>query len=259
MKFVLAAILTLFILIARGQGRYLTYRNDQNAYYNESNLNVNAFFEPKINEITLNNDSTFEFWSRPNSSCFTWQRYKGTWKKEKDTILFYDNYEVVENDMSVTYKKGNKQKYSINFFTDKNSEFKNKEIKVQYIYDYNTHLEDTGKTFYTNTNSVIEIPFQNIPNRNKLAAIRIEYLLNYKDRRFGYLTENKVINVGKGDLPNIIRVELIENPKKEIVYRKIKAVVKNNTIAIVSTRKSKTTLPDYHEEIMFESSYALDK
>ncbi|HTD97810.1 MAG TPA: hypothetical protein VK668_00920 [Mucilaginibacter sp.] len=259
MRPILTVILTLFIVVAFGQGKHLTYINYQNAYYNKSTLKEDAFFESKINEITLKADSTFEFWSRPNMSCFTWREYKGNWKKEKDTILFYDNYEVVENNMKVTYKKSNKRKYHINFFTDKNCDFTNKEIKIQYIYDYNAHLEDTGKTFYINTNSVIEIPFQEIPNHNKLAAIRIEYLLNDKEKRYGFLTENKTLNIKNGDLPNVIGVELIENPRKEIVYRKIKAVIQNNTIIIVSTTKSKVTLPDYHEEIMFENSYALNK
>jgi hypothetical protein len=254
-RFMPSIILILFAQSLFGQ----TYRNSLNAYYNKSNLSGNAFFEPKINEITFNTDSTFEFWSRPNMSCFTWHQYKGTWKKEKDTILFYDNYEVVENDMRVTYNKNNKQKYRISFFTDKNSGFKNKEIKIQYVYDYNAHLEDSEKILYLNTNNVIEIPFHDIPNHDKLAAIRIEYLLNYKEKRFGYLTENHTINVRNGDLPNVIGVELVENPKKEIVYRKIKAVIQNNTIVIVSTTKNKTMLPDYHEEIMFEDSYALDK
>jgi hypothetical protein len=52
-------------------------------------------------------------------SCFTWHEYNGIWKKGKDTIMIYDNYEVVENDMKITYRKNNKKKYQISFFTDK--------------------------------------------------------------------------------------------------------------------------------------------
>lgn len=259
MRFLSSIILILFAQSLFGQNKPITYSNSLNAYYNKSALNKAPFFEPKINIITLNADSTFEFWSMPNASCFTWSQYKGTWKKEKDTIQFYDNYEIFENDMRVTYKKDNKQEYHINFFTDRNSEFKNKEIKIQYVYDNNAHLEDVEKIFYLNTINEIKISFHDIPNHDKLAAIRIEYLLNDKEKRFGYLTENEILNLKKGDLSNIIGVEFIENPKKETVYRKIKGVIKNNAIVVVSTKKNKTTLPDYHREIMFENSYALDK
>ncbi|NCD71574.1 hypothetical protein [Mucilaginibacter agri] len=218
-----------------------------------------GFFEPKVNEITLNTNSTFDFWCRPNVSCFTWQEYKGIWKKCKDTILFYDNYEVVENDLRVTYEKNSERKYHIHLFTDKKSELKNKEIKIQYIYDYNSHLENVENILHLDENNDLEISFQDISSIDKLAAIRIEYLLNKEQKRFGYLTQNKIVNIKNGDLPNIIRVELVENPKKEIVYRTIKGLVQNDSLVIVSTAKSKITLPDYHSEIMFEKSYTLDK
>jgi hypothetical protein len=262
-----STILIFFGQILFAQNKLVTYSNPQNTYYNkdtsnsvkEGPLKGVAFFEPKVNEITLNNDSTFDFYSRPNVSCFTWQEYKGTWKKSKDTILFYDNYEVVENDVRVIYKKNNEHKYHIHFFTDKKSELKNKEIKIEYVYDYSAHLKDVEKLLHLNKNNELEISFQDISSIYKLAAIRIEYLLNDNQKRFGYLTQNKILNIKNGNLANIIKVEFVENPKKEIVYRTIKGLVQNGALVIVSTTKSKITLPDYHSEIMFEKSYALDK
>ena len=266
-SFISSTILIFFGQILFAQNKLVTYSNPQNAYYNkdisnslkEGPLKGLYFFEPKVNEITLNTDSTFDFWSRPNVSCFTWQEYKGTWKKSKDTILFYYNYEIAENDMRVTYKKNSEHKYNIHFSTDKKSGLKNKEIKIQYVYDYDAHLEDFEKILNLDRNNELEISFQDITSINKLAAIRIEYLLNDEQKRFGYLTQNKIINKKNSDLPNIIRVEFVENPKKEIVYRTIKGIVQNGVLVIVSTAKSKTTLTDYHSEIMFEKSYALDK
>lgn len=142
--FILSIILMFLGQTLCAQNKLVTYRNPRNSYDNKdtSNTITNStlkglvFLESKVNEITLNGDSTFDFWSRPNVSCFTWQEHKGTWKKSKDTILFYDNYEVVENDVKVIYQKNNEHTYHINFLTDKNSGLKNKELKVQYIYDY---------------------------------------------------------------------------------------------------------------------------
>lgn len=259
----LALILTIVGQTVSGQNKAITFSNSLNAYYNKTEpkdtlLGI-RFFEPKINEITLNPDATFEFWSRPNLSCFTWRSYKGTWKKNNDTLLFYDNYQIEENDTKATYKRDSRQEFIITFKTDKGSLLKNKNIKIQYEYDYDAQIDSPEKTFTLDANNSVVIPYKYIPNLDKLAAIRIEYLLNYTEERYNYLTENKTINVKQRDVPNIIDVEFVEKPKKEIVYRTIRAVVKNNTLGIVSISKTKTILPDYYRDIEFEDSYSLNK
>lgn len=103
------------------------------------------------------------------------------------------------------------------------------------------------------------ILFKDVPNLDKIAALRIEYLLNFTEKRYTYLTENKTVNIKENDLPNIINVEFIERPKKEIVYRTITALVKKDKLKIISISKTKTTLPDYKSEIQFEESYSLKK
>ena len=265
-------ITTLLLILATtgqtiyGQTKAITYSNYLNAYYNQARpkdtlkgLAGFRFFEPKINEITLNPDATFEFWSRPNVSCFTWNSYKGTWKKNNDTLVFSDNYQVDENDTKAIYKRDSRQEFVLTFKTDKSSLLKNKSIKIQYEYDFDAHIESPEKTFSLDENNSVIIPYKNIPNFDKLAAIRIEYLLNFTEKRYNYLTENKTINVKQGDVPNIIDVEFLENPRKEIVYRRIKAVVKSDTLKIVSSTKTNIILPDNYRDIEFEDSYSLNK
>lgn len=246
-----------------GQTKAITFRNNLNAYYSETrpkdSLIGFRFFEPKINEITLNPDATFEFWSRPHMSCHTWHSYKGTWKRVKDTIFFYDNYQVDELDTRATYKKDSKKQFIITFKTDKNSDLKNRNIKVQYWYDYDAHLENPETTFTLTADNSVVIPFADIPNLDKLASIRVEYLLNFTEKRYNFLTENKTANVKQADIPNIINVEFVEKPKKEIVYRTIKSVVKDGNLKILSTTKTTVSLPDYYRDIEFEDSYAISK
>ena len=246
-----------------GQDKAITFSNSLNAYYSNAKPNDTLrglkFFEPKINEITLNPDLTFEFWSRPSMSCFTWRSYKGIWKKNNDTLFFYDNYQVEENGTKAIYKRDSRQEFVLSFKTDKGSVLKNKSIKIEYEYDYDAHIDSPEKIFSLDANNSVVIPYKNIPNLNKLAAIRIEYLLNYTDKRYNYLTENNTVNVKQGDIPNIIDVEFVERPKKEIVYRIISAVVKKNTLRIVTNSKTKTILPDYHSDIEFEDSYSLNE
>src|SRR5680860_672118 len=82
-----------------------------------------------------------QFWSRPNVSCLTWREYNGTWKRENDTIIFFDQYDVMENDVKFTFQNNpNNEKFKIYFATDKNSELKKTEIKIQFVYDYDADL-----------------------------------------------------------------------------------------------------------------------
>lgn len=266
----LISTISLVIIITRqtsyGQNKAITYSNDFNAYYSKTRakdtvkgLEGFRFFEPKINEITLNPDATFEFWSRPNVNCFTWHSYKGTWKRDKDTLVFNDNYQVEENDTKAIYNRDSRQEFVITFKTDKGSVLKNKNLKLDYEYDYDAHIDSPTVTFTLDANNSITIPYKDIPDFDKLAAIRIEYLLNYTEKRCDYLTENKTINRKEGEIPNIIEVEFVEKPEQEIVYRTIKAVVKNDKLEIVSSSKTKIKLPDYYRDIEFEDSYSLNK
>lgn len=174
-------------------------------------------------------------------------------------MLFYDNYQVEENDTRATYNKSSRQQFVITFKTDKGSILKNKSIKIDYEYDYDAHIDSPETIFTLDENNSVVISYKDIPNLDKLAASRIEYLLNYTEKRYNYLTENKTINRKEGEVPNIIEVEFVERPKKEIVYRTIKAIVQNDTLRIISSSKTKTELPDYFREIEFEDSYSLNK
>lgn len=72
------------------------------------------------------------------------------------------------------------------------------------------------------------------------------------------MTESQSINRKEKNIPKLIEVELIENPKKETVYR-TKAIVENNILKIVATAKTKIFLPDHIREILFEESYGFNK
>jgi hypothetical protein len=248
-----------FTLSAYGQSKTETYRNDTSAYYGPLAKNNPFFFQPKVNEIILNPDTTFEFWSRPDVSCFTWHQIKGSWKKQKDSIFFREQYDVVERDVKATYRKTNARVYYLSFSTDKNSPLHTKSIKVQYLYDFDAKLEDVDRIFQLDSNNTIQIPFTDIPNLDKLASIRIEYRLKDGDTRFCCLTENVTVNVRKSELPNIIAVEFVENPKRETLYRVFKGLIKDNTLEILSSINSKANLPDYTNETLFERQYTLVK
>jgi hypothetical protein len=69
-------------LILYGQNETIIYHNNSNAYLSKINSKDTLLdlrlFERKINDVILNPDGTFEFWSTPHVSCFTWHSYKGT-------------------------------------------------------------------------------------------------------------------------------------------------------------------------------------
>ncbi|GGA92499.1 hypothetical protein GCM10011511_14850 [Puia dinghuensis] len=132
-------------------------------------------------------------------------------------------------------------------------------VKVRYVYDFNSRLEDSEKIFTLRSDNTLAINFREIPNLSQLASIKVEYSLNPNEKRYVYLTENKIANIREGAIPNIIGIEFIEVQRKEIVYRTIKGVLQNNLLVIVSASKTKATLPDYFREIEFENGYVLQK
>lgn len=251
-------LIILFFLLRQNsfsQNKTLIFQN----FGTPSTFGKDTFYSQKIHSITLNHDKTFEFWSRPHISCFTWHEYKGKWRQEKDTLIFLDNYEITEEDTRTTYKNDSRQVFFISFRTDKNSELRNKKIKVQYVYDYDAHLDEPEVMFDIKSDKTIEIPFKDIPNFQRLSALSIEYKLNFTDIRNTYLTQNNPLNRKKIDIPNVISVEFVERPKNDIVYRKIKGFIKNDTLIIVSATKTKTFLPDYNRELEFENNFTLRK
>jgi hypothetical protein len=229
--------------------------NDTNSYHNKTQ---NYFSnEPTFCDLTINSDFTFSFYSRPNVSCFTWKEIKGNWKKKKNIYTFSSQYEVKENDTRFTFSQDTTKKYLLKFRTDKKSELKNRNIQINYIYDFASEIKDIQKTMSFNLENSIEIPFIEIPNIDKLAAIRIEYLLSSNEKRFEYITENKMINVKEKDIPNIVEIEFVELPKKEIVYRTTIGKIENEQLEIVSSKLTKSNLPYYLREIKFEKYYKI--
>gem|GEM_PF-872688 len=248
-----------FILFTQylfSQEKSIVYVNSAKAYYDKS---INYFSnETTFCDLTINSDFTFSFYSRPNVSCFTWKEIKGNWKKEKNIYTFSSQYEVKENDTRFTFNKDETKKYFLKFRTDKKAELKNRNIKIEYMYDFYSKIDEVEKIMKFNQDNSIEIPFIDIPNLDKLAAIRIEYQLNSSEKRFAYITENKTINIKENDIPNIVEIEFVEFPKKETVYRTTIGKIENEQLEIVSSTLTKTSLPYNLREIGFEKFYKIE-
>jgi len=248
-----------FILFTQylfSQEKSIVYVNSATAYYDKS---INYFSnETTFCDLTIKSDFTFSFYSRPNVSCFTWKEIKGNWKKEKNIYTFSSQYEVKENDTRFTFSKDETKKYFLKFRTDKKAEMKNRNIKIEYMYDFYSKIDEVEKMMNFNQDNSIEIPFIDIPNLDKLAAIRIEYQLNSSEKRFAYITENKTINIRENDIPNIVEIEFVEFPKKETVYRTTIGKIENEQLEIVSSTLTKTSLPYNLREIGFEKYYKIE-
>ena len=217
------------------------------------------FYSSHIHGITLKPDKTFLFRSMPHISCVTWGHYEGTWKRAGDTLIFSDNYQIEESELRTTYQKNESHYFRIGFRTDRQSKLNNKIIALEYIYAEDAHLDDLERTFTMDANNHITIPFQSIPHVDQLSAIRVEYQLTPNETRFDYLTKNNPLNTRKQAVPNIIDVQFLEHPKKELVYRTIKGVISSDTLHIVAISKTKTFLKDYTTKLEFESYYPLKK
>jgi len=250
--------LILFTQYLFSQEKPIVYSNDAKAYYNKNyscwNSNERSFCD-----LTISPDSTFSFYCRPFYSCSTWNEIKGKWKKEKNIYIFLSQYEVSEKYVRITFRKDSAKRYLLNFRTDKNSELKNQNIKIKYIYDYDGKSDDIEKIMSFNQENLIEIPFTEIPNQNKLASIYIEYLLSASEKRYACITEGSFPNIKDKDIPNIVEIEFVEKPIKEIVYRTTIGKLEGEKLEIVSSTKTKTSFPEFLTEISFEKYYELRK
>lgn len=215
------SFLVLFVQCLFAQNKPIVFVNNAKAYYG-NNFNAEFLNEPSFCELTINPDSTFSFYSRPDVSCLTWKEVKGKWRKQKELYIFLSQYEIIENSTRFFFKQDSNNRYLLKFKTDKNSELKNRMMKIEYVYGFADKLDDFEKEFILNKDNSIEILFSDIPNLEKLASIRIEYQLRANEKRYQYITENKTINEKELDIPNVVEIEFIENPKKEIVYRTTK-------------------------------------
>ncbi|MFT3920851.1 hypothetical protein [Cloacibacterium sp.] len=243
---------TIFILCF-SQEKYV---NDATAYYNSKSKKPFGYINnPSINEIYINSDNTFEMWMRPHNSCFTWQEFKGTWKKTSDSITFSNHYEVKEADSYEILKKNNSDKFTILFKNDSKKIIANQSIYITYEYDFDSKINpDNSYEFTTNKNGIIEIPINKIPNFDKVASLK--YKFQYKQRKIdSYITESDFVNKKAKEIPKDIVVVLIENPKKETVVRTVKTILKDNKLYILSSNKTKTNIKDFHNEWKFEKLY----
>jgi len=237
------------------QEKQIVFVNNAKAY---TNKNFDDFSnERSFCDLTIFPDSTFSFYSRPHLSCFTWHEIKGKWKKEKNIYTFLSEYQVTENDTRLTFGKNSAKKYFLKFRTDQKVPLKNRSIKIQYMYDFDAEIDDIEKMMSFNQDNSIEIPFEEIPNQDKLASIRIEYNLSASEKRNAYITESKMVNIKTNDIPNIVEIEFVEHPKKEMVYRTTIGKLDGNKLEIVSSIKTKPSLPEYLPEIEFEKYYQL--
>lgn len=255
-NFIVLFIFTLpVIAFCQNEKSYINY---DSSYENNSSFENSRLRDYRINEITINENGEYVLWSRPYISCFTWKEYKGKWTKKNDTITFFNQYEVYEEDVVAEYSNNSKSRfYQISFNTDKKSNLIDKQIRVSFQYDYDSKYETYESVFILDKNNTIQIPYNAIKHLEYLSALRIEYFLDNNNKRFAYLTQNNPLNVKTSNIPNIINVTFIESPKNDTVYRIFKAVVDSDILRIVNINRSVSTLPDYNIEIIFENFYKL--
>ena len=255
-------ILTLLVVVETfyGQKTPISFINNKIDKNKSKNL-LGGYWDDKISEITLKNETEFVFWKRVlRTSCSTWRSYKGTWKKQNDTIIFSDQYEVMENNERFEFFERTKEdNYLLKFKTDKNSVLSNRKIKITFIYDFSADLDDVEMNMELENDFSLKIPFNEVPHLRELASIEYEYLFSNGEKRKGYITESKIIHKKEKELRNYIVITLIEKPKKETIYRTIKAVLEKNKLKIISKNKTKSDLPDYNGEIKFKEVYKIDK
>lgn len=213
-------------------------------------------WDDRVSEINFKSETDFTFNIMPNVSCLTWRELNGKWENRNDTIFFYDQYEIYERDVRFKFSNNSLNNfYHLKFKTDHNSTWSNQEIKIDFVYDFDSQLDNLKSVWQLSDDFSLNIPYDKIPNLERLASIRYEFNLTTIGKRTGYITTSDRVNVRTEHIPNEIQITLIENPRKETVRRLIKGILKDDIIKIVSTEKSDVTLKDNTEELKFKEDY----
>src|SRR5690554_212942 len=124
---------TIIILLLIGQSLIAQDLPISYVNYEKSKENSETTFpigDDRVCQIKLKRNNEFVFWIRPLvNSCLTWREYNGTWKIKNDTIIFSDQYEIIENNAQYNFSnKTNNDYYTIKFQTDKKSKLTEKNI-----------------------------------------------------------------------------------------------------------------------------------
>jgi len=212
-------------------------------------------WDDEIRGINLTSDKDFTFSKRPSISCFSWKDYNGNWEIKNDTLIFTEKLTIIENDAYYSFSEDSDEDYKIKFKSYKFNKLNDKQIEISFIYDYDSKLKDFKTDRLLDENFFLKIPYNEIPNRSELAAIRYSYVLKTGDLRRGYITENKIVNRKGQILKNKIEVTFVESPRKEEIFRTTKGILNKNSLKIISSKKSKSNLPDYTDNLFFKDIY----
>ncbi|GLB47885.1 hypothetical protein [Neptunitalea lumnitzerae] len=263
MKLWLILFITITPLLATAQKNLenKTFINGSTAYWNKtSDLDTSK----SINDITLRADNTFQVYSRPSYSCWSWQSYEGNYTIHKDTLTMFSNYEVKEASYTISYSNTEKREaYRIHFNLDNNTSLNTETVFIAYNYDEYSHIKTTKDTLYTNTNGVLEIPFKRVKHRKKLTSIQIKLQRNID--YVVHIKNDNSLDIKPFEIPNTIQVALKTNPKIDTVYRTVKAILNDTFLRVISINKTVSKYPEadygngiYFHDLHYESIYTLN-
>ncbi len=242
------------LLLCQTETKTYDAKENSDIIYENSNSKSDRY-NRMIHQINLKNDSIFEFRNIPGISCALWEEFDGTYKIQNDTIVFTDKYLLENPDMIFTSKTDQSAKsYRFNFGYDNEQNIDGREIKISFVYDFDSKLKEISKTYTIGTNYSIEIPYEEVENRNELSSFKIVLNQNTSWIIWNYFTVNDFTNKKEIELPNIIDITFIANPKKEKVTRKTKGIINENGILIISSN-SKSNLENYSDLILFKQNY----
>ena len=229
--------------------------NEKSEVIYENLCSKSGRYNRTIDQINLQTDTEFEFRSIPYVSCITWKEFNGTYKIQNDTIIFKDKFTLANPDMEFKSKTDNNlNSFIFNFGYDNKQKIDGREIKISLIYDFDSKIKDVERLYQINSKYSIELPFSEVPNRDKLASFKIELNPNTSRKIWNYFTTNEFANKKKNELPNIINITFVANPKKEEIIRITKGIIDKNNIIIISSN-SESNLKNYSDLLLFKQSY----
>jgi hypothetical protein len=164
----------------------------------------------EFSELNLVSDNTFNFHHYNIRSCWTWYSVWGSWKKEKENIIFIDTVQWREENLRIDTSIQNTDFVLIRVKSDRGKPLKGIRIK------YGNLWVDKPETYVTNKYGEIKVSKLSIyKQKSKDQGNNVQFLIDYWNRRNSKCS----MSTSFESYYDFIQVTILEDPKEEDIVR----------------------------------------
>jgi len=164
----------------------------------------------EFSELNLNPDNTFNFHHYNMRSCWTWYSVHGTWRVDKEKIIFTDTMHWEEENLKFDTSINHTDFVLIKIKNDKGTPLKGIEIK------YNLLWADNPITYFSDQNGEIKIS-KTVLDKQKRKEFDndVQFAIKYGNQKYSEISMSTSFEFWYDK----IELTVVDNPKEEDIIR----------------------------------------